>query len=157
MFFEAKISDDVLQKLDWALALETSAGNFVEPNSSCTKNGLQTNTIHENSRYKTLLDDLLISLPNEFHSYKYRWFHLIDYKRGGWQEQHDHSRTEDFSFIVYLTTCASGGKTFFHISDSTTLVCSPVRGTMIAFPATVTHWGEEVVDPKQVAVGALIR
>lgn len=157
MFFETKVSEEHIKNLENILNFEKKVGNGVLFNSSCTKYGFQTNTVHENLKYQQTLKELLLYLPVGFQNLKYRWFHLIDYEKGGWQEGHDHSTTEDFSFIVYLTTCNSGGKTMFRISESTTLTCSPTRGNMVVFPATMWHWGEKVIDLKQIAVGALIK
>jgi hypothetical protein len=154
MFFETNIGELLTIKLEQVLDIEKNAGNGVF-DGTATMHGFQTNGLHEKEDYKSILEDLLSFTPSEFKDFKYRWFHLIDYDRGGWQIEHDHSRTETMSFVVYLTTCNEGGKTFFRTSDTEVFESAPVRGKLILFPAYLRHWGEEVIDPKRVAVGAL--
>ena len=154
MFLEKFVNEKLILDLEDILQNEKSVNNgFLE--GSATKNGFQTNSVHEKVEYQNILKNLLLAGSPELPEFYYRWFHLIDYKKGGWQEEHDHVKTEDYSFIVYLTTCSNGGKTYFRISDSSVFQSTPVSGKILFFPAHLRHWGEEVIDEKRVAVGAL--
>jgi len=154
MFLEKFVNEKLILDLEDILQNEKSVNNgFLE--GVATKNGFQTNSVHEKVEYQNILKNILLVGSPELPECYYRWFHLIDYKKGGWQEEHDHVKTEDYSFIVYLTTCSNGGKTCFRISDSSVFQSTPVRGKILFFPAHLRHWGEEVIDEKRVAVGAL--
>jgi hypothetical protein len=153
VFFSVQIQDRLVLELEKILELEKNNGNGFY-SGSCTVNGFQTYTVHENKNYEPVLNDLLSYLPQR-NSFYYRWFHLIDYDKFGRQEKHNHVKTEDYSFIVYLTTCNEGGKTFFEVPNEPIFASAPVRGKLLFFPSYLDHWGEEVVDHKKIAVGAL--
>ena len=153
VFWETKVEEDIVCELERILELEKNNGNGFY-SGSCTVNGFQTNTVHEDQNYKIVLDALLSYLPNGNNFY-YRWFHLIDYDKFGKQEKHNHKRTEDYSFIVYLNTCEKGGETVFEVPSEPLFVSKSIRGKLIFFPSHLNHWGEEVMDRKKVAVGAL--
>ena len=153
VFVELQIEEDLVLKLEKILELEKNNGNGFY-SGSCTVNGFQTNAVHNNENYRSVLDALLSHLPNGKNFY-YRWFHLIDYDKFGRQEKHNHKQTEDYSFIVYLNTCKEGGETIFEIPNEPLFVSKSIRGKLIFFPSHLDHWGEEVISRKKVAVGAL--
>ena len=126
----------------------------IEPNSSCTINGFQTNNISEVPCMQDTLNDILEYLPIK--NLKHRWFHLIDYDKNGCQKAHDHQKTEDFSYILYLTDCKNGGETIFYEDKNITTI-KPQKNKLIFFDANLWHEGNATIDHKKVAVGALIK
>ena len=124
----------------------------IDPNSSCTINGFQTNNISEIPDMQNTLNDILEYLPVK--NLKYRWFHLIDYDKNGHQNRHDHKRTEDFSFILYLTDCENGGETIFYEKEDIVTI-KPKKNKLVFFNADLWHKGNATIDHKKVAVGAL--
>jgi hypothetical protein len=153
VFWETKVEEDIVCELERILALEKNSGNGFY-SGTCTENGFQTNALHDNESYKSVLNALLFYVPDG-HNFYYRWFHLIDYNKQGKQLKHNHARTEDCSFIVYLDTCEKGGETVFEVPSEPLFVSKSIRGKLIFFPSHLNHWGEEVMDRKKVAVGAL--
>jgi hypothetical protein len=152
IFWETKVEEDIVCELERILNEEKVAGRQFK--KCVTVNGFQTNTMHDNETCKPILDTLLSYVPDGQNFY-YIWFHLIDYDEQGKQLKHNHAATEDYSFIVYLTTCKEGGKTFFEVPNEPPFVSEPVRGKLLFFPSYLDHWGEEVIEHKKVAVGAL--
>jgi len=126
----------------------------IKPNSSCTVNGFQTNNISEIPCMQETLNDILKYLPIK--DLKYKWFHMIDYDKNGSQKAHDHIKTEDFSFILYLTDCENGGETIFHLNNKL-IEIKPKNNKLIFFPSNLLHEGNATIDHKKVAVGALIK
>jgi hypothetical protein len=120
-----------------------------------TVGGIQTgNLCYEENIQEQLYQILKIIGENNL---RYRWFHMIDYnEKGGYQEIHNHERTEDYSYILYLTTCNNGGKTFFIKKDNTTISIKPEKNKLVFFPSDIYHWAEETIDRKKIAVGALV-
>ena len=153
MLFLTTVSKNIVQQLNDILNSEKNLNNKCLQFSTTVK-GFQTDTIHSNPNYQNLILNLLYCLPIK--NFKCKWFHLIDYEQGGWQDEHDHAETEDYSFILYLTTCINGGKTMFRMSNKKLIYCSPVEGKLILFPANLSHWAEKTIDVKKVAVGALV-
>jgi hypothetical protein len=153
LFWESRIDDSLVESLEIILETEKCNENGFY-SGSCTVNGFQTYSIHENEIYKPLLNTLLSYTPNKKLLY-YRWFHLIDYNKFGKQDKHDHKNTEDYSFIIYLNTCDKGGETIFEVPNRPLFMSKPVRGKLLFFPAYLQHWAENVYENKKVAVGAL--
>jgi len=153
LFWENRIDNILVESLENILYTEKRDENGFY-SGSCTVNGFQTYSIHENEIYKPLLDTLLSFIPNG-RFFRYRWFHLIEYNQFGSQKKHDHKETEDYSFIIYLNTCIEGGETVFEVPNEPLFVSKPEKGKLVFFPAHLKHWGEEVVEYKKVAVGAL--
>ena len=125
----------------------------VTPNSTCTINGFQTNNLCYEPYIKDELEKLLEYLPNK--DLKYRWFHMINYKDHGYQDAHEHSKTEDYSYILYLTDCNEGGETLF-INGEDSVTIKPEKNKLVFFPSNIWHKGNATIDNKKVAVGALI-
>ena len=123
------------------------------PNSTCTINGFQTDNLCYEPYIKDELEKLLEYLPNK--DLKYRWFHMINYKNHGYQDAHEHSKTEDYSYILYLTDCNEGGETLF-INGEESVAIKPEKNKLVFFPANLWHKGNPTIDNKKVAVGALV-
>jgi hypothetical protein len=117
------------------------------------KNGFQTKNIMNDASIEEILHKILSYLPYP-NDYQYRWFHMIDYEQGGLQAAHDHARTENYSYVLYLTSCNHGGETCFKLDQE--IQIKPKKNTLIFFPSTILHWGKTTIDHKKVAVGALI-
>ena len=125
----------------------------IEPNSSCTINGFQTKNLCYEPYIKDELEKLLSCLPVK--DLKHRWFHMINYKDHGYQEAHDHSKTENYSYILYLTDCNEGGETVF-INGEESVAIKPEKNKIVFFPANLWHKGNATINNKKVAVGELI-
>jgi len=123
------------------------------PNSTCTINGFQTDNLCYKPYIKNELKKLLEYLPNK--DLKYRWFHMINYKDHGYQNAHEHSKTEDYSYILYLTDCNEGGETLF-IDGEKSIVIKPEKNKLVFFSSNLWHKGNATIDNKKVAVAALI-
>lgn len=124
-------------------------------NSSASQNAEQTNNLCKNQFMLPILRNISNEINFEKQLY-YRWFHMISYDHLGYQQKHDHSATEDFSFILYLKSCDRGGETFFELPNGEIKSVKPIKNKLIFFPSHLTHWGGEVINEKKVAVGALI-
>jgi hypothetical protein len=153
MIIERYIGKNVVK--DLKQLLKTEKLNRNSTTLTCTVNGFQTKNLCEREEYQYILDHLLSLVSDVFPPFKYRWFHLIDYESGGWQKEHDHTKTEDYSFIVYLDTCTRGGETIFRLPENQLFVSAPIKGKVLFFPSTIPHWGEKTIFRKRVAVGAL--
>lgn len=124
------------------------------PNSTYTINGFQTKNLCFEPYVQNEIKEVLNYLPIK--DLKYRWFHMIHYKDHGYQEAHDHSKTEDYSYILYLTDCNEGGETLF-INGEESVAIKPEKNKLVFFPSNLWHKGNATIDNKKVAVGALIK
>lgn len=154
MFVEKHIDIDTVCRLDRILKSEKNNGNGFW-NGSHTKKGFQTYNLCKKEEYKSVFDFLLALPSPELPALQYKWIHMIEYCVGGWQDEHDHSATEEYSFILYLTSCLRGGRTIFIIPGDKSYEIIPEEGKIVFFPANVRHLGDIVIDPKRVVVGAL--
>jgi hypothetical protein len=146
---DEKITDYLLIVLD-----QLKINNFgVDTNFCCTVKGFQTNNICEMPFMQETLNEILNYLPIK--NLKYRWFHMIDYEKHGLQIKHNHETTEDFSYVLYLTDCEQGGNTVFYENDKKISI-KPQKNKLIFFESKLLHEGNETIDNKKVAVGALI-
>ena len=122
-------------------------------NSTCTVNGFQTENLCYEPYIQKDLEKLLEYIPNK--DLKYKWFHMINYKNHGYQSVHNHSKTEDYSYILYLTDCNEGGETLF-TNGKESVAVKPEKNKLVFFPANLWHKGNATIDNKKVAVGALV-
>jgi hypothetical protein len=152
MIYITKVADYITDNLILKLDELKNKKDGIPYNDSCTKNGFQTNNLSNDESIKNILCKILNYLPYP-NDYQYRWFHMIDYEQGGLQEAHDHAQTEDYSYILYLTSCNHGGETCLKLQHE--LQIKPRKNTLIFFPSTILHWGANTIDLKKVAVGAL--
>jgi hypothetical protein len=154
MIKEFIIKENITDYLIFVLDKLKNNNIGIELNSCCTINGFQTNNINEVPCMQNTLNNILEYLPVK--DLKYRWFHLIDYDKNGSQNAHDHKKTEDFSYILYLTDCENGGETMFYEDKNITTI-KPQKNKLIFFDANLWHEGNATIDHKKVAVGALIK
>ena len=79
-----------------------------------------------------------------------KYLHLIDYEKNGYQLEHDHKKTEDYSCILYLNNCNTG-----HTVFESSLKIKPEKNKLIVFKSDLKHYGETCLSNKKVAVGAM--
>jgi len=122
------------------LKLDTSFG-------TCTKNGFQTSNILEYPKYKNLKNVMQNILPKKYDLFH---IHLIEYFINGYQEGHNHIKTEKYSFILYLNDCNTG-----HTVFNNNIKVKPEKNKLILFDSDIWHYSEVCLTNKQVAVGAM--
>ena len=120
--------------------------NIKAPFVNCTINGFQTDNILQYEAPNELAQEILKTLKKDLNLIH---IHLIEYFEGGEQTPHDHHRTEDYSFILYLND--SDGNTVFENYGEV----KPEKGKLIFFKSDVYHWAKPSLKNKKVAVGAL--
>lgn len=154
MIKEIIINEEITNYLIFVLE-QLKINNIGVPyNSTCTIDGFQTNNIYDVPCMQDTLNNILSYLPEN--NLKYRWFHMIDYQKNGYQKRHNHKQTEDFSFILYLIDCKNGGETIFETNEGNVEI-KPQKNKLVFFPSNVWHIGKDTIDHKKVAVGALIK
>lgn len=116
-------------------------------NESYTKNGYQTPNI-VNIFNKNMLKKIL---PFDSFYKKIFWIHYIKYHKDGYQVEHDHKKTEKYSFILYLNN--SDGDTIF--KEPINKKITPKLGKLIFFDSDILHKAEISNQGKQVLVGAV--
>ena len=115
---------------------------------TCTVKGFQTNNII-NLFFKT--DLLKKILPEEDFYKKIFHLHYINYNLNGYQKEHNHIRTEKYSFILYLNN--ADGNTIFEEPIKKSI--SPELGKLIFFSSNIWHRSEISTNGKKVLVGAV--
>lgn len=116
-------------------------------NESCTKNGYQTPNI-----VNIFNEDILKKiLPFDNFYKKIFWMHYIKYHKNGYQVEHNHKKTEKYSFILYLND--SDGDTIFKGPINKKI--TPELGKLIFFDSNILHRAEISNKGKQVLVGAI--
>ena len=114
---------------------------------TCTVKGFQTNNII--NLFKTdLLEKIL---PEEDFYKKIFHLHYINYNLNGYQKEHNHIRTEKYSFILYLNN--ADGNTIFEEPIKKSI--SPELGKLIFFSSNIWHRSEISTNGKKVLVGAV--
>ena len=115
--------------------------------NKCTKNGFQTDNIVDLFNENILKTILPI---NDFYK-KIFWIHYIKYNENGYQTEHNHSKTEKYSFILYLND--SDGDTIFKKPINKRVI--PKLGKLIFFNSSVLHKAEMSNKGKEILVGAV--
>ena len=116
--------------------------------NTCTENGFQTSNIiklFDKNLLKKILPIKEIS-DGIFH------IHYIKYYQGGLQKEHDHVKTEQYSFIVYLNNADDGCTV---LKDPINKKIFPQKGKVIVFDAKILHYAEKSSGGKEVIVGAI--
>ena len=97
---EYKISDELVN--DFLTTLDIlKDNNYRTDAKTWTINGFQTDNILNLKTTHELAKNLLKEIKKDLDLF---WIHLIEYNQAGAQTAHDHSKTEDYSFILYLLT-----------------------------------------------------
>ena len=144
MFVEKNISNDVIKEIN----LLITSNPFEETKKpSCTHRGFQTSNIIK------LFNESLLKKMVPIKNYYKEVFHIhyIYYLSGGYQEEHNHEKTEKYSFILYLND--SDGNTFF--KEPINKKISPKEGKLIFFNSNIPHGGEKSFKGKKILVGAV--
>ena len=145
MLEEFKAPEELVDKLlDTLLIFKRS--NLRIPSDTCTINGFQTPNIFRYSFTKELKEQLSKLFNKDLNLFH---VHLIEYVDNGEQLVHNHERTEDYSFVLYLND-ADGNTVFENIGE-----VKPERGKLIFFKSDLMHYGKPSIKGKKVAVGAL--
>jgi len=140
-----KLNDKITKKFIKALNELKKEKNVAK--DTCTILGFQSENILKYSKYlhfKNTMEKILKKKYNVFH------IHLIDYEKNGYQLEHDHKKTEDYSFILYLNNCNTG-----HTVFESSLKIKPEKNKLIVFKSDLKHYGETCLSNKKVAVGAM--
>tara|TARA_E500000318_G_C3436237_1_gene163173 strand:- start:38 stop:499 length:462 start_codon:yes stop_codon:yes gene_type:complete len=140
---EFKISDQTVD--DLLETLEIFKQKNISVSDTCTKNGFQTSNILEYEAPKELSRRIMKEINKNLNLFH---IHLIDYFNKGYQTPHNHEKTEDFSFILYLND--SDGNTVFENIDE----ISPKKGKLIFFKSNIWHFSKPSLQEKKIAVGA---
>ena len=152
MLKEYTIDSDIVQQLIDLLAVLKDQNEIVNHEVDSV-NAFQTNNLCYDNRANELIYKILRGIGLD-EKYYYSWFHMIDYDTHGHQRPHNHQRSEDMSYILYLTDCEKGGETVFVLNGQETKVF-PVKGKLVLFDSILWHYANPTVEKKKVAVGAL--
>ena len=144
MFRVSYIDKTVIDEIIYIL----ENNNIVSVNEeTCTVKGFQTNNII--NLFKTdLLEKIL---PEEDFYKKIFHLHYINYNLNGYQKEHNHIKTEKYSFILYLNN--ADGNTIFEEPIKKSI--SPELGKLIFFSSDIWHRSEISTNGKKVLVGAV--
>lgn len=146
-----KISHDLLESLESVFEyVRNNTERHGDISTVYTFNALQSDNLM-NTKYASLLKELLqeTSLNNMYELFH---AHSIEYKVGGYQEEHNHPQ-DDLSFILYFDT-EKTGSTILKLNDEIVSV-DQVRGTLLIFHGHIPHSGTTVETNKRIIVGAL--
>ena len=142
---EYKISDELVN--DFLTTLDIlKDNNYRTDAKTWTINGFQTDNILNLKTTHELAKNLLKEIKKDLDLF---WIHLIEYNQAGAQTAHDHSKTEDYSFILYLND-SDGNTVFENLGEIT-----PQKGKLVFFNSDITHFGKPSMKGKKIAVGAL--
>ena len=128
---------------DYFLDILNNKRNMNRAKGTCTVNGWQTENIIELVD-RNILKDLGGFYPNIFH------LHLIEYYQGGYQLYHNHIKTEEESFILYLNDCPDGDTIFEEF-----IKISPRKNILVHFLSNLNHRGDLSWEGKKILVGAI--
>ena len=115
---------------------------------TCTENGFQTSNMLDLFN-KNLLKKILPI--KEIHDGIFH-MHYIKYSQGGFQTEHNHANTEQYSCIIYLNN-ADDGRTV--LKDPVNKKIIPQKGKVIVFDAKIPHFAEKSFGGKEIIVGAI--
>ena len=125
--------DELVKSLDLL-----KLANFKASEDVATVNGFQTANILDFLSTKSLIDEVLEDITKQ-KKVMCTHVHLIEYLFGGYQLEHDHKGTEDYSVF------ASGERV------------TPKKGQLIYFKSDMLHSAEKSNLGKKIAVGALVK
>ena len=143
MLFKKKIFNKVVDEIITVL----TNNNYGKVIGNCTIDGKQSENIIALFPEKILKDILFF---NNFYK-KLFHIHYIEYDKGGYQEAHNHEKTEKFSFILYLND--SDGDTFF--CNPYNISIKPEKGLLVVFSSDIMHYSFKSFKNKKVLVGAI--
>ena len=142
LFFKTKINNSIVDEI--INIININKDKFLNvSNDTYTVKGFQSNNIinfFDENLKKSMLDNQCL-YQDVFH------IHYIEYENSGFQKQHDHAKTEEYSFILFLND-SIGDTVFSHIR------VSPEKGLLIIFDSKLPHKGEKSLN-KKILVGAI--
>lgn len=142
LFFKTKINDSIIDKITDIININKN--KFLDTSSNTfTENGFQSNNIvsfFDEHLKKKMMDNQCL-YQDIF------WIHYIEYEKSGFQKEHNHLSTEEYSFILYLND--SVGDTVFPHTR-----ISPEKGLLVIFDSSLLHRAEESIN-KKVLAGAI--
>jgi len=149
------INNDIVSSLEHILdeCVETN-NKLIAYNSTCTKGGIQTENLCGYKNVNELINKILNDIRHS--ELKIKHVHMISYDTGGSQEIHDHKNTESYSFILYLSTCDTGGETVFVDDEKNETKILPEKGNLLFFDSRLMHYAKSTKDKKKVVVVALV-
>ena len=144
-YYETKIYNNIIDNINNIID-NNSIKDRIETNEHSTDNGFQTHNIIDLFSENLLKEIMPINnlYKDIFH------IHYISYNKGGFQKTHNHIRTEELSFILYLND--SDGNTVF--SDILKEVI-PSKGKLIVFSSNLMHYSKPSYKNKKIIVGAI--
>ena len=146
-----KISDELTKSLESVFEyVKTDEQLQCNLNKLYTFSAVQSNNLM-NTKYISLLQELMHE-TNLNKEYELFHAHSIEYKVGGYQQEHVHP-PDDLSFILYFDT-EKTGSTILKF-DNESLTVDQIRGNLLVFPPHIPHSGTTVETSKRIIVGAL--
>jgi len=123
--------------------------NIKALNKTATVNGFQTDNV-----VSFFTEEIKLKIINNYNLLKIiKHIHFIEYFNGGFQKEHNHEKTENDSFILYLND--SDGDTVFKL-DNKEIKINPEKGKIVFFDAKIFHYAMPSFLNKKIMVGALI-
>jgi hypothetical protein len=114
-----------------------------------TVNGFQTENV-----VNFFTEEIKFKILNNYNLLKIiKHIHFIEYFYGGFQKEHNHEKTENYSFILYLND--SDGNTVFKLKNEEIKI-TPEKGKIVFFDAKIFHYAELSFKNKKIMVGAII-
>jgi hypothetical protein len=154
-FFQ--ISEDVCKQLELVLDVlkknKLGIDKTILRLTTTSRKAFQTDNVLTGN-IEPILDKILIETKLKDYVC-HETLHLIDYQKRGYQKGHDHTiHDNEYSYVLYLTTCVKGGETVFK-SNKSKKVVMPERGKLVLFDKFLYHYGRPTIDRKKAAVGGL--
>lgn len=144
LFKQLQIEKETIDKIKFIL----SKHKFKDVSyNKYTKNGFQTDNIVD--LFSTNILKKILPIDDLYK--KIFWIHYIKYNENGYQEEHDHNKTEKYSFILYLNN--SDGDTIFKNPVNKRVI--PELGKLIFFNSSILHSAEMSNKGKEILVGAV--
>jgi len=142
MFYITKIDNNIVDKI--VKVIDKYKWDFVDVSSeTSTEQGFQSSNIiniFDDNLKKEMLDHQCL-YQDIFH------IHYLEYFNGGYQLNHNHLESEEYSFILYLND-AIGDTIFTHKR------IKPQKGLLVIFDSSLNHSGDKSIN-KKILVGAI--
>tara|TARA_A100001391_G_scaffold106581_1_gene71488 strand:+ start:204 stop:647 length:444 start_codon:yes stop_codon:yes gene_type:complete len=142
LFYKTTIKSEIVDKI--VETVNKYKFNFEDvSHDTNTEKGFQSPNIlniFDNNLIKEMLDNQCL-YQDIFH------VHYIEYFDGGFQAIHNHFKSEEYSFILYLND-AVGDTVFSHTA------ITPKKGLLVIFDSRLDHSGKESIN-KKILVGAI--
>ena len=151
-FVNSDIVKELLDTLNFFEDMMPEINTAVSPNV-CSENAYHTGNILSHDNCTHFKNKLKKYIKHQGKNLDLFHIHLIHFYDLGYERAHDHKKTEDYSFVLYLQD-SEDGHTCFEI-DNKVVKVKPEKGKLVFFPSDIWHWGEQSSGKKKIAVGAL--